>query len=263
MMAEPQHRSRPGGPSGDGGNRSGGERAVPRSSGASSSGGSHAPSTAAPTRAGTARGGESATPNTANANNDNAERNRPVPSWSRPRGDHPSTGTAVPRTTPPPSFHDGYGGYSGRYYDPFFGYGYPAYGFGLGFGFYDPFFYDPWAFGGYGYGYGSGYGYGAPGYGGGYGAGDPYTYGAQSSESSEDQGALKLKVKPRDAKVYVDGNFVGTVDDFDGTFQKLKLSVGHHRVMVSSDGFEPAEFDVMVTRNQTLTYEGDLKRPSK
>jgi hypothetical protein len=136
-------------------------------------------------------------------------------------------------------------------------------GLGLAFGLYDPCYSDPWACGGYGYGYGSGYGYGAPGYGGGYGGGDPYSYGAQSSESSEDQGALKLKVKPRDAKVYVDGNFVGTVDDFDGAFQKLKLSVGHHRLTVASDGYEPAEFDVMVTRNQTLTYEGDLKRPSK
>ena len=34
----------------------------------------------------------------------------------------------------------------------------------------------------------------------------------------ERRGSLKLKIKPREAEVYVDGYFVGIVDDFDGIF---------------------------------------------
>lgn len=138
----------------------------------------------------------------------------------------------------------------GRYYDPFFpyGYGYPGYGLGLGLGFYDP-WYDPW-FGGYGYGYGGGYG--------GY---YPYGYGGQGyGYATEDEGSIRLKVKPRDAKVYVDGYFVGVVDGFDGVFQKLKLNGGHHHVEVKADGYETAEFDVLIAPDQTVTYEGELKR---
>jgi hypothetical protein len=69
-----------------------------------------------------------------------------------------------------------------------------------------------------------------------------------------------MKVKPRDAKVYIDGIFVGTVDEFDGAFQKLKMGPGRHRVEVKADGFEAAEFDVLITPGQTVTYQGELKR---
>jgi hypothetical protein len=31
---------------------------------------------------------------------------------------------------------------------------------------------------------------------------------------------------PRDAEVYVDGYYAGTVDDFDGTFQRLHIDTG-------------------------------------
>jgi hypothetical protein len=69
-----------------------------------------------------------------------------------------------------------------------------------------------------------------------------------------------LKVKPRDAKVYVDGYLVGAVNDMDGVFQKLPLNAGHHRVQVKADGYAAQEFDVMITPGETATFEGDLKR---
>ena len=43
----------------------------------------------------------------------------------------------------------------------------------------------------------------------------------------------------------MDGYFVGVVDSFDGTFQKLELDGGHHKVEVKADGYETAEFDVL------------------
>ena len=70
--------------------------------------------------------------------------------------------------------------------------------------------------------------------------------GSSTSYNRGEQGNLKLKVKPRTAKVYVDGYFVGTVDEFDGSFQKLALNTGRHKVEVKADGFETAEFDVLI-----------------
>ena len=112
----------------------------------------------------------------------------------------------------------------------------------------------PWGWGGIGFGgYFGGYygGYWDPWYAGG---GDPYY------DSSWGTGALRLKVKPRDASVFVDGYYAGTVDQFDGVFQRLKLESGPHRIEVSADGYETLMFDINVTSDRTTTYEGELTR---
>lgn len=235
--------------SGGGSSSSGGERAVPR--GGSASGGNTGSN---------GSGRTSAAPSNARPGENNASGAREVPSWSRPRGDRPVTGTAVTRTGPLPDRNGGryYGG--GYYYDPFFygggRYGYGRYGYGYG---YYP-YYSPYGFG-LGYGLYSGLGwnpyYGDP-------FGDAYGYGGYGGYSSsryyQDQGHLKLKVKPRHAKVYVDGYFVGNVDSFDGAFQKLALNGGRHKVEVKAEGYETAEFDVLITPDQTITFQGELKR---
>jgi len=241
-----------------------GQRATPRSasdgSSSSASGGQAVPrgSSAAPASSGNTRGSASGTRSRATApdNSNNASGAREVPNWSRPRGDQPVTGTAVTRVGPPPNGnHDRYYG-GGYYYDPYYygnyyGYGYSPYyyspfyapyGFGLGYGLYsglgwNPYFGDPFADPNYG-------GYG----------------GYSSSQYDEEQGNLKLKVKPRNAKVFVDGYLVGTVDEFDGAFQKLALNGGRHKVEVKADGYETAEFDVLVAPGKTVTFQGDLKR---
>ncbi len=120
---------------------------------------------------------------------------------------------------------------------------------------YDP-FWSPFGYGGYGYG-GGGYGYGDP-----YGGGGGY-YGGGSSggydREPRDTGSLRLKIKPRDAQVYVDGYLVGDVDSFDGAFQKLGIESGGHRVELKADGFEPLQFDVLITAGETVTYKGEMK----
>lgn len=236
-----QSRPRTASGSGSGG---GGERAVPRGTGASGPAGGDSNS-----GSGNSGTRTRAVPSSDAAGTNNTAGAREVPTWSRPRGDRPVTGSAVERTGPPPS-RDG-GGYRGRYYDPYYygGYGYSGYGYG----------YYPYTFG-MGYGLYSGLGwnpyYGDP--------LDPYYggYGGYSSGvyNTREQGNLKLKVKPRSAKVYVDGYFVGLVDEFDGAFQKLALNSGRHKVEVRAEGFETAEFDVLITPDQTVTFQGELKR---
>jgi PEGA domain-containing protein len=190
--------------------------------------------------------------------NGNTDVRRAVPAYSRPREGRPIVGDAIDRASLPPSnivvlppgnpwygygcWDCYYGGYPGYAWGPWYG----GYGFGLGY-FYDPFGY---------YGYYSPYNYDA-GYSGGYGSGR-YSY-----NSGGAVGQLRLKVSPKHGQVYVDGYFAGEVDNFDGTFQRLSIEAGSHKVEIRAEGFETVTFDVMVTPGETVTYKGTLKPISK
>jgi hypothetical protein len=91
-------------------------------------------------------------------------------------------------------------------------------------------------------------------YGGGYSGS---TYGRSDYR---EVGGVRLKVDPNHAQVYVDGYYVGEVDNFDGMFQKLNLEAGAHRVEIRAEGYVPEQFEVMVIPGETITYRGDLKR---
>lgn len=166
-----------------------------------------------------------------------------VPAYARPRDGKEPIGTAVPRGTVPTTGRRGgdgifvpSGGYYGGYYDPWwYGAGYSGYYGG---------YYDPW-YGGY-----PDMGYG--GYGGYSQVGGGYSY--------ADEGKLRLKINPRQAEVFVDGYFVGVVDDFDGLFQRLHLDTGAHRIEIRAAGYETLTFDVRITPDHTTTYQGEMKR---
>jgi hypothetical protein len=188
---------------------------------------------------------------------DDAPSRRAVPAGSRPRDGRTQTGTAVDRENAPRVDYGGlypyYGGYGSSYYrSPYRLYYVPGgYGFGLGY-FYDPLWYDPYG----GYGAGGGYGYGGGGYGGGYYGGS----GSSSNYARGETGSLRLKIKPREAQVFVDGYFVGDVDNFDGMFQKLGIDAGGHRIEIRAEGYEPIQFEVLLTPGEAVTYKGELKR---
>ena len=114
--------------------------------------------------------------------------------------------------------------------------------FGAGFGVGSPYYYP------YGrayppYGYRS---YGHPGY--------PYGYGVGYLSIGE----VRLKVKPRHARVFVDGYFVGSVDNFDGVFQNLRLEEGTYRIEIQAYGHETLVIDVRILPGEKITYEGEL-----
>jgi hypothetical protein len=131
-----------------------------------------------------------------------------------------------------------------------YGYG----GFGLGYFYYDPLWWsyrygcDPyWGWVGYG-GWGD---FGGGGYSGGGGSGYPQSFA---------EAGLKLKVKPSDAQVFVDGYFAGQVDEFDGAFQRLPMKAGTHKIEIRAPGYAPLTFDITVERFQTTTYKGELQK---
>ena len=225
-----------GGSGGDGGSKDSGSggsahpRSTPTSVSAPSSDGrsAHAVprgSTGSPGN----KSGDSTSTTARDGSHDNSGSGNTDSTVTRPRDGRTSVGQAVAR--PPYSAGGGTtvivtgGGYGGYY-----PWGYGGLGFGGYSGYYDP-WYDPYP----------------PVYGG----GGNYDY---------DDGALRLKVKPRDASVYVDGYYAGKVDDFDGLLQKMRLSEGPHRIEVRLQGYESLAFDVRIEPDQTITYHGELKK---
>ena len=72
-------------------------------------------------------------------------------------------------------------------------------------------------------------------------------------------GGVALEISPYDAAVYVDGNYAGRVQDFDGTVQPLTVVAGTHRIEVQAPGYAPLVFDVAVQGGQVVPYRGDLR----
>jgi hypothetical protein len=168
---------------------------------------------------------------------------RAEPRASRPRGDNPQTGVAVPRgsVAPPPQrpvtvYVPQTRVFNNTYYYPYYPrrsypYGYGS--FGLGYFYYDPYTWYPYDT--YNYRF-RGYGYGYP------------------------TGDLRLDVRPRHAEVYVDGYYAGTVDDFDGLWQSLSLERGSYTIELVAPGYEPIVFDVRIQDGRKITYRGNMRR---
>jgi len=161
---------------------------------------------------------------------------RAVPRGSRPNPGGPTVGQAVLRPSGSHRPPDNGGGWY-----PYYPY-YPYYG-ALGLGVYG-YYYDPWWYWGSPYGYDSGY------------------YGYYGNDQGG-RGGLKLKVEPTFAEVFVDGYYMGIVNDFDGTFQRMELEVGAHHIEIRAPGYQTIVFDVRIEFNDTVTYRGELQPLSR
>jgi len=148
-----------------------------------------------------------------------------------------------------PSYYRPYGYYPHAY--GYYGYPYGYGGFGINFGF--SFGYP------YPYPYAYAYPYASP-----YGvyAGAPYAYGgapypaAYGAVGVQTYGGIRIDVPQRDAEVYVDGNFAGTIEQNNGT---VNLEAGTHHIEVHAPGFAPAAFDISVVPGRTITYRTALR----
>jgi PEGA domain len=124
--------------------------------------------------------------------------------------------------------------------------------------YYSPFYYRPFYAGWYG---GAGW-YGAGWYGAGwYGAGPYYwpPYPAYYGGWYDNRPAARIQVKPREAQVYVNGYFVGTVDDFDGVWQRLHLPPGEHELTLYLEGYRTFTQKVLFRPATTLKINHELQ----
>jgi len=130
-----------------------------------------------------------------------------------------------------------FGGGHFRYYDPWHWY---------------PYRYSWWL--GY-YGYYGPYGYGAYGYG-------PYGHYPQSypAHASRANGALDLDLKPGDTQIYLNGQLIGTADDFDGWPEYLWLEPGDYHFVFYKPGHESIVREYKVLAGVVIDVEDRLPR---
>lgn len=69
------------------------------------------------------------------------------------------------------------------------------------------------------------------------------------------RGAARLQVQPRDTQVFIDGYFVGLVDDFDGWLQRLHVEPGEHELELYLEGHRTFRQQVLFRPGATLKIE--------
>jgi hypothetical protein len=113
----------------------------------------------------------------------------------------------------------------------------PSWGWGFGGYWYDPFwygygpYYRPY-YGGYGYGY----------------------------RTSGNWAIVDTDVSPESARVYLDGEYIGTADDFDGYPDYLYLRRGHYRLEFRLEGYQPRTIDVDARPGAKIDIDDKLVR---
>lgn len=167
---------------------------------------------------------------------------------SQPRTARPSDGSREPHRQPPSrgdrddrggrGHHGGRGYYYGGGYYPYhYPYGWGNYGFWPG-------FYGWWWWGGYPH-----YGYDYPGY-----------------YERDRAGALDFDVAPARTEIYLDGEYVGKVDGFDGWPRYLWLPKGTYDVVLYLDGYKTIARQISIYPGSVIQIDdrlepGDSVRP--
>ncbi|HSN85139.1 MAG TPA: PEGA domain-containing protein [Thermoanaerobaculia bacterium] len=199
-------------------------RSVGSSGGGSSSGGSKGGSVS-PSRP------SSSSPSTPSARN--------TGSPERPRTAQPAgpSGGSEPRRQPPHRVRDGRGGgghyYGGGYYG---GYYYRPY---------SSFYYWPWY---------TPYWFYGP------GGGGHYPYRDRGYVDRDTLGALDLDISPGRTEVYLDGQNIGIVDQFDGFPQYLWLEKGTYDLVFYREGYKTQARQISVYPGLVIGVDGRMER---
>jgi PEGA domain len=80
--------------------------------------------------------------------------------------------------------------------------------------------------------------------------------------SREATGELKISATPSRAAVFVDNQFAGHVDEFDGVGKAMLLTPGQHRVRIALPGYLPFDTVVDLRPRQKLKLETQLVKGS-
>ena len=111
----------------------------------------------------------------------------------------------------------------------------------------------------------------------GYYYGSPYAYRSyrESDIPGADMGALDMDVRPEEAEIYINGEYVGIADQFDGFPRYLWLEEGTYRVVLYREGYRTTarEFDVKpgvvfqvktkMEKGETVPAESLFQKPTR
>ncbi len=73
---------------------------------------------------------------------------------------------------------------------------------------------------------------------------------------------VKIAVKPNRAAVFLEDQFVGYVDQFDGPGQWLLVAPGKHRFKITLPGYRTFETEINLAANQKFELKTDLLKGS-
>jgi hypothetical protein len=133
--------------------------------------------------------------------------------------------------------HGGWGHGHGGYYYPSWGWAYPG-----------------WAWGwGWGWGWGAGWGW-SPYY---YGA---YYYGPHYAGPAAAWGVVSTDVEPEEARVFLEGRYIGTADDFDGYPDFLYLQPGQYHLEFRLEGYETQAAEIDARAGVRINLNNKLKK---
>jgi len=85
---------------------------------------------------------------------------------------------------------------------------------------------------------------------------DPRALGGAGAASV---GGVSFQISPVEAAVFVDGVYVGTVNDFSANAPPLSLASGRHHFELRAQGYQTMSFDVDVVPGQVTPYQGTLQ----
>lgn len=247
--------------------KDGGSSSTKTSSTSAKSSGTSAKSSSASSRSSSAspRSSSSRSGERSSVSSGRSRASRPPTTGAQRR--HPRPGTGSGTFDLPYLGGESYGGY---YLKNYRGPRYPSYAY--------PYYFSPFYQPGYGYVYGygpyrSGYGfapYSSYGYSGSsvvIGPGVTFGGGGASlgeeeeeEEAPEGTGSLRLLVEPEKTRVFVNGNYAGLVEDYDGILQRLRLPARRQQITLRLDGHTTQHFTVDLADGETVKIEHRMVR---
>lgn len=63
---------------------------------------------------------------------------------------------------------------------------------------------------------------------------------------------LRFQVEPAETEIFIDGYYVGRVDDYDGFFQRLRFPPGEHEIELYLGGYRSVQQKVLVQPGATF-----------
>src|SRR5262249_6885309 len=81
---------------------------------------------------------------------------------------------------------------------------------------------------------------------------------ARPESAATARGNLRLSVAPDTAQVYVDGFYVGTVEDISHLEPGLDIAAGWHRLEFRAPGYVTPAVNVTIEAGRTLDYRAQL-----
>ena len=76
---------------------------------------------------------------------------------------------------------------------------------------------------------------------------------------TEGTGAVRLDIPQKEAVVFIDGFYVGAVEDFNGATEQLALPPGPHHLDLRATGYQTLTFDVNIQAGKTITYRTPMQ----